>query len=99
MNKFILALVLLAGSTAWAQVKIPREVPCAKTEWVLKTLDQEFKEKPVWMGKGEGVTSYMLLVNLETKSWSMVHIAVEVSCVIGSGQGLLPVNELGRLKI
>ena len=99
MKKLILALLLSTGGLSHAQVKVPREVVCAPTEWILKALDRDYKEKPVWMGKGDGPTSYMLLVNLETKTWTMVHIAVEVSCVIGSGHGLLPVNELGRLKI
>ena len=90
MSKFAVAFLLcLTSAVVNAQLTVSRDVICDKTEVVVTVLTKDYNERPVWVGRGEGPTSYMLLINPETKSWSMVHLSTDVSCIVGSGQGVI----------
>jgi hypothetical protein len=85
-NLFLLA-VLFMTTTAFAQTKLSKEVNCYTTEAALKILFEEFKEKPVWMGKtDEANDNYMLLINPVTQTWTLLQLNRKTSCIVGSGE-------------
>jgi len=65
--------------------KINRTVICEKVEIVLKTLERDFGEKPVWQGRNNQELNTLLVVNIKTESWSIVITDGEHACVLDSG--------------
>lgn len=87
MRNLFLSLVLLISSTVIAQTKVNKEITCYSTEAALKILLEEFKEKPVWMGKTEDdKNNYMLLINPTTQTWTLLQLNRNISCIVGSGE-------------
>ena len=88
--KYILTfLTFLVCITVVAQpMTTKKEVYCDDTDKLLLMLQGgEFKELPIWFGKGEGkAPNYSLLVNQKTKSWTMIQFNNELACVIGTGE-------------
>ena len=80
-------LFCLAHSVANAQpVKIDKPVVCDKTDTVFAVLQEKFQEMPVWGGKNSGdQTSYALMLNPETKTWTLVQFNTETACILGIG--------------
>lgn len=66
--------------------KINRTLICEKADIVLKTLEREFGEKPVWQGKNIQELNTLLVVNTKTESWSIVITDGENACVLDSGK-------------
>lgn len=65
--------------------KINRSLICEKADIVLKTLEKEFGEKPVWQGKNSQELNTLLLANTKTESWTIVITDGENACVLDSG--------------
>ena len=89
MKHFLIFLSALAVTVAFAQqFTTKKEVQCDTTEAMFLILKgQDYEEKPVWLGKGDGqAPNYSLLVNPETKSWTIIQFNNDVACVIGAGE-------------
>jgi hypothetical protein len=80
-------LFCLAHSVANAQpVRIEKTVVCDKTATVFAALEEKFQEMPVWGGKNSGdQASYALMLNSETKTWTLVQFNADTACILGIG--------------
>lgn len=79
--------------------KINRALICEKADIVLKTLEREFGEKPVWQGKNNQDLNTLLLANTKTESWSIVITDGENACVLDSGSSYSNPNARPRPQV
>jgi len=93
-KKLILcAALLMAPALGLAQTTAPapepiytvKEVTCGSTPQLLEYIQSKFKEQPLWFGR-DAVTSYVLMVNAETREWTLVQFNDEIACIIGVGK-------------
>lgn len=94
MKKFMMS-VLLLPAVVFAQqqqqqpqepVTVDKKVTCASTELVMRALESsEYKEIPYWMGT-DGDSYWGMLVNENTKTWTIIQFNRDVACIIGSGK-------------
>ena len=79
----VLAAMIEVQSGTWFRTN--RSFICGPFVEIVQTLNnEEFGEKPVWIGRGEGVNT-VLLVNPDRTSWTVVMYQNEVGCVVGAG--------------
>ena len=80
-------LFCLAHSVANAQpVRIEKTVVCDKTATVFAALEEKFQEMPVWGGNNSrSNANYALMLNPETKTWTLVQFNTETACILGMG--------------
>lgn len=80
-------LLCLAHSVTSAQpVRIDKPIVCDKTNAVFAVLQEKFQEMPVWGGKSAGdQTSYALMLNSETKTWTLLQFNTDTACILGLG--------------
>ena len=80
-------LFCLAHSVANAQpVQIQKTVVCDKTATVFLALEEKFQEMPVWGGYNSKVNAnYALMLNPETKTWTLLQFNTETACILGIG--------------
>jgi hypothetical protein len=45
-----------------------------------------YQEKPIWVGKTTTGTHVTLLVNRETRTWTMIEYDAAMACVLGAGE-------------
>lgn len=81
-------LILLFPGVALAQPTIEnKEVVCDKTERVFSLLtNQKYKEVPSWLGVSSR-NKFILFVNQNKNTWSMVEYDNDYACIIGAGRG------------
>jgi hypothetical protein len=90
MYRLFLILILLVSSQASAQsIQINKPVTCDSTLLVFQALLEQAGEKPIWIGKGDGVdtSKTVILANEKTKSWTIIQFDKNMACVLGSGVG------------
>ena len=87
-----LLLLLMFATSVFAQPKeievmnLTREMKCAKTEDLMRFLNEEFGETMSWVGKDENNASYVALYkNTETGTWSLIQYGAAIGCFISSG--------------
>lgn len=88
MYKFCVAFLLcLTSQIVNAQAfQAQKPVFCNTTKNMIDYLTERWKEKPMWVSKdSENDSRYVLMVNEETKTWSMIQMTDNVACVIGLG--------------
>ncbi len=88
MKKAVVVAFLLGltSSIANAQAfQATKPIICDETQKVIKSLTENYKEKPIWLATGEG-TKFSLLVNKETGSWTLLQFTAEVACILGVGK-------------
>jgi len=93
MRKFAMAfLFCFASSIVNAQdSEQSKPVKCFALEPTLKSLQERWKERPVWIG--QGVTSnFALFMNSSTGSWTFLEFDNDVACVLGMGHS----SKLGK---
>lgn len=64
------------------------DITCAPASALINAIGSKYGETPAWMGNVPAdKTKYVLFVNPETKSWTMVHFIdnLETGCAIGVG--------------
>lgn len=68
-------------------VKINKEILCHNKEDIFKLLSgPEFKERPIWLGKDPiNKTEFIVLVNEQKKTFTIIQIAESIACIIGVG--------------
>lgn len=90
MKKILLGVLFLPALAVSQQmqgpVKVDKTVICGPIEDVLKTIANEYKEKPIWGSKMED-SRIVLTVNDDTKTWSILQFNDKVACMIDSGAG------------
>lgn len=92
MRKTILTLAFLFYNTAFAQ-DIPDEIfdltkgmRCSRAESVMNFFREKFQEMPLWVGKTATGTHIVLLVNKQTKTWTLIEYDSRLACVLGAGE-------------
>jgi len=80
-------LFCLASSIANAETFQMRKVMiCDKSEIVFEKLAKDFEEFPVWDGKDiQDGSHYVITVNPQTGSWTMIQFMQGIACVLGVG--------------
>ena len=79
--------------------EINRKLICETADIVLKTLEREFGEKPVWQGKNSQGLHSLLLANTKTESWSIVITDGINACVFDSGDSYSNPNARPRPQV
>jgi hypothetical protein len=89
MRKIAMAfLFCLTSSIANAQeiIDLTKPMKCSDAQIVMNYFVDTHKETPVWVGKSVHNTYITLLMNKETRSWTMVEYDVRIACVLGAGE-------------
>ena len=88
MKKLVMAfLFCLLGPIANAQeiIDLVKPLKCSNADTVLNYFRDNFQEAPLWVGKTTTGSFITLLVNKETRSWTLVEYDVKFACVLGAG--------------
>jgi hypothetical protein len=80
-------LFCLISSITHAQeiIDLQKQLKCSKAESVMNYFRDNFQEMPLWVGKTNTGTHITLLVNKETRSWTMIEYDASIACVLGAG--------------
>ena len=81
-------LFCLASSIAHAQeiIDLTKPMKCSDAQSVMNYFVDIHKETPVWVGKSVHNTQVTLLMNKETRSWTMIEYDASIACVLGAGE-------------
>ena len=81
-------LFCLISSIAHAQeiIDLQKSLKCSDAQVVMNYFVDTHKETPVWVGKSVHNTHITLLVNKETRSWTMIEYDTRLACVLGAGE-------------
>jgi hypothetical protein len=73
---------------------------CGETEFVLRELMKEYKERPIWIGRTDKGLNYGIFANIQGKSWTMIQYNEKVSCIIlvGSESAVFPEPKSTRIR-
>jgi hypothetical protein len=89
MRKLTMAfLFCLASSIANAQevIDLNKPLKCSDAQAVVKYFVETHKETPVWVGKSVHNTQITLMMNKETRSWTLIEYDSKLACVLGAGE-------------
>lgn len=94
-NLFATLLALLSFS-----VIAQTEPECGETEFVLKELMKEYKERPIWVGRTDKGLNYGIFANIQGKTWTMIQYNEKISCIVlvGSESAVFPEPKTTRIK-
>ena len=86
-NASVALLFCLASLIAHAQeiIDLQKPLKCSRAETVMSYFIDNFKETPLWVGKTNTGTHITLLVNRETRTWTLVEYDATIACVLGAG--------------
>ena len=81
-------LFCLISSIAHAQqiIDLQKPLKCSDAQVVMNYFVDTHKEIPVWVGKSVHNTHVTLLMNRETRSWTMIEYDDRLACVLGAGE-------------
>ena len=81
-------LFCLISSIAHAQeiIDLQKSLKCSDAQVVMNYFVDTHKETPVWVGKSVHNTHVTLLMNRETRSWTMIEYDDRLACVLGAGE-------------
>ena len=81
-------LFCLTSSIANAQeiMDLTKPMKCSDAQSVMNYFVDTHKETPVWVGKTVHNTQVTLLMNKETRSWTMIEYDTRIACVLGAGE-------------
>jgi hypothetical protein len=87
-NVSVALLFCLISSIAHAQeiIDLQKSLKCSDAQVVMNYFVDTHKETPVWVGKSVHNTHITLLVNRETRSWTMIEYDSRLACVLGAGE-------------
>ena len=89
MHKIAMAfLFCLISSIAHAQeiIDLQKPLKCSDAQVVMNYFVDTHKETPVWVGKSVHNTHITLLMNRETRSWTVIDYDTRLACVLGAGE-------------
>lgn len=84
MHKFILAVLLLPAVAVSQPVTVEKPVVCDTPKTVIEALSGTHQEQPFWAGN-DAQSQYVILVNEDTGSWSIVQFNDKIACILGTG--------------
>jgi hypothetical protein len=81
-------LFCLISSIAHAQpiIDLNKAMKCSDPQKVMKYFADIHKEIPVWVGKTVHNSHITLLMNRETRSWTVIEYDATLACVLGAGE-------------
>ena len=87
-NTAVALLFCLISSIAHAQeiIDLTKPMKCSDASSVINYFVDTHKETPIWVGKSVHNTHITLLVNKETRSWTMIEYDSRLACVLGAGE-------------
>ena len=87
-NTAVALLFCLISSIAHAQeiIDLQKPLKCSDAQVVMNYFVDTHKETPVWVGKSVHNTHITLLVNKQTRSWTMIEYDSRLACVLGAGE-------------
>jgi hypothetical protein len=89
MRKIVMAfLFCLTSSIANAQeiIDLTKPMKCSDAQSVMNYFVDIHKEKPIWVGKSVHNTHITLMMNKQTRSWTMIEYDTTIACVLGAGE-------------
>ena len=89
MRKTAMAfLFCLLSPIANAQeiIDLVKEIKCSDVRAVMAYFNDNFEERPLWVGQTVTGTHITLLVNKEKRTWTMIEYAAKLGCVLGAGK-------------
>jgi hypothetical protein len=89
MRKIVMAfLFCLTSSIANAQeiIDLTKPMKCSDAQSVMNYFVDIHKEKPIWVGKSVHNTHITLMMNKQTRSWTMIEYDTKIACVLGAGE-------------
>ena len=89
MYKTVMAfLFCFISSIANAQsiIDLTKPMKCSDAQVVMNYFVDTHKETPVWVGKSVHNTHITLMMNKETRSWTMIEYDSKLACVLGAGE-------------
>lgn len=92
-------LFCLTSTIAYAVEPFSTQKPvvCADLKTIIEFISGgEFKEQPYWTAKDDK-SKYVLMVNEQTKTWTLIQFNDQVACILGAGENSNKVN-IGRTK-
>jgi hypothetical protein len=89
MKKYLTMLLCAFISTqAYSEAKeINKTVVCDNASDMLPWFKSKHGEEPMWIGNAEKDAMVALVVNSETRTWSIVMYNTDVACLLESGEG------------
>lgn len=90
------SLFCLASSIANAQeiIDLTKPLKCSDAQTVINYFVNTHKESPVWVGKSVHNTHITLMMNRESRSWTMIEYDDKLACVLGAGEEKSSSNEI-----
>ena len=87
-NTAVALLFCLISSIAHAQeiIDLTKPMKCSDAQSVMNYFVDTHKETPIWVGKSVHNTHITLLINRETRSWTMIEYDTRLACVLGAGE-------------
>ena len=87
-NVSVALLFCLISSIAHAQeiIDLQKPLKCSDAQVVMNYFVDKHKETPIWVGKSVHNTHITLLMNRETRSWTMIEYDAKLACVLGAGE-------------
>jgi len=87
-NTAVALLFCLISSIAHAQkiIDLTKPMKCSDAQSVINYFVDTHKETPVWVGKSVHNTYITLMMNRETRSWTMIEYDTRIACVLGAGE-------------
>jgi hypothetical protein len=97
MRYLVIAAVLLCASVQAKPkpnpkdyIVVPTEIFCFKQELIIKQLQDNYGEEPIFMGKSsiEKGGSVVVTVNQSTGSYTVLEVGDGIGCVLDSGKNM-----------
>ena len=87
-NTTMAFLFCLISSIVHAQqiIDLQKPLKCSDAQVVMNYFVDTHKETPVWVGKSVHNTHITLLMNRETRSWTVIEYDTRLACVLGAGE-------------
>ena len=87
-NVSVALLFCLISSIAHAQeiIDLTKTMKCSDAQSVMNYFVDIHKETPVWVGKSVHNTHITLMMNKQTRSWTMIEYDTKIACVLGAGE-------------
>ena len=87
-NAAVALLFCLISSIAHAQeiIDLTKPMKCSDASSVMNYFVDTHKETPIWVGKSVHNTHITLMMNKQTRSWTMIEYDTRIACVLGAGE-------------
>lgn len=97
MRKFLLGVLLLPVFAFAQPVTVEKKVVCDQADKMIEELTKKYKEKPLWFGDAQN-SQVVVLLNLESKTWTVLQFNDKVACILESGEGFSAIQNINGWK-